>query len=243
VAIFYGEPESKETALTSLEREAQWVARSVSKLHREEPKETIAILVPVRTHLDAYVEALGEVDVPLRLMEGMRLEGRPEVRHLLNLFTAMVRPYDDLAWAGALRAPWFRVSNQVLLDLASVKGSGLRDSFKKESFPTWPNFVLPLRSGQNVWREPYASTPVEAVGRTWMDRDSSPFAMRSGNRQCKGLFDLLDPCSGLPGEEAMAESPCPRQGLYAPDPRGSFSNVSMMTIHKAKGSNSIMCLR
>ena len=238
VAIFYGEPESKEKALPSLEREAQWVAKAVSKLHRDEPKETIAILVPVRTHLDAYVEALGEVDVPLRLMEGMRLEERPEVRHLLNLFTAMVRPYDDLAWAGALRAPWFRVSNQLLLDLAS--GQGLwsqRILSKRESFPDLAKFCVAFTEANKMFgREPYAST----LSRLWEDLDGPRLiALRYGEAgiaNARAFFNLLDPCSGLPGEEALARLHRALAKAYTPpDPKGSFSTVSMMTIHKAKG--------
>jgi ATP-dependent exoDNAse (exonuclease V) beta subunit len=87
----------------------------VAKLHKEKPAETIAILIPACTHLPIYVKELMELNVPLRLLEREPLKQKPEVRHLLDLFIAMVRPYDDVAWAGEMRTPWFKVSNQILL--------------------------------------------------------------------------------------------------------------------------------
>jgi superfamily I DNA/RNA helicase len=71
-AIFHGEEDSRK-------EEAKWVAAEVAELHRERPRETIAVLIPTRTHLPVYVKALMERGVPLRLLEVELLKERPEV--------------------------------------------------------------------------------------------------------------------------------------------------------------------
>ena len=224
--------------LTPLEREANWVAASVKKLHGERSDDTIAILIPVRTHLSPYIEALNALNVPVRLMEGIPLLNMPEVRHLLNLLSALVRPYDDVAWAGALRAPWLSVSNQVLCNLVSGKGLWSRRILSgQEDSPEVKKFAGAVEDARKMLgREPYSSTLV----RLWEDLDGAQVtASRSGAAgvsNARKFLDLLDRCSGLPGEEALAKIQRLLESSYTPpDPRGAFSPVQMMTIHKAKG--------
>ena len=47
-----------------LKREACWIAHEVAKLHKEKPAETIAILIPARTHLPIFVKELMELTCP-----------------------------------------------------------------------------------------------------------------------------------------------------------------------------------
>jgi len=237
-AIFFDQEGPEENGSAPLEREARWTAASVARLHAKRPDETIAVLVPVRTHLSTFVKALTEAGVALCLTEGELLAGRPEVRHLLNLFIALVRPYDDVAWAGALRAPWFHVPNQVLLDLASMEGVWSRRILAgRDRCPGLARFCEAVSESEKMFgREPYAST----LARLWEDLDGpSLTATRygaAGVSNVKTFFDLLSSCSGLPGEEALLKLVRLLDAAYTPpDPRGAFSKVHMMTIHKAKG--------
>jgi len=237
-AIFHDEGEATENGPGPLEREAQWVAASVAKLHAEKRDETIAILIPVRTHLATFVKTLTEAGVALCLTEGEPLGERPEVRHLLNLMTAMVRPYDDVAWAGALRAPWFHVPNQALLELASGEGPWSRRILSgRERCPGLVRFCEAVaEAGKMFGREPYAST----LGRLWEDLDGPNLTATrygaAGVSNARAFFDLLDSCSGLLGEEALLKLIRLLESAYTPpDPRGAFSKVHMMTIHRAKG--------
>ena len=237
-AIFYDEKDSGEETLSPLEREARWVAAEVARLHREKPRETIAILIPARTHLPKFVRALMKRDVPLQLLEGESMKERPEVRHLLNLFTAMIRPYDDIAWAGAVRAPWLRVSNQGLLDLKDARGFwSERILSRKNASPELAKFCEAIVEAQKMFgRESYSST----LSRLWEDldgpRQTAALYDAAGVSNVRAFFDLLDLCSGMPGEEALLHLHRLLQTAYTPpDPKGAFSNVTMMTIHKAKG--------
>ncbi len=230
-AIFYDEGDSHQ-------REAEWVSAEVARLHQERPEETIAILIPARTHLPVYVKALMELGVPLRLLEGELLKERPEVRHLLNLLTAMIRPYDDVAWAGALRAPWFLVSNQILLGLKEAKGfwSG-RIFSQRGTIRDLAGFCEAIFEAERMFgREPYGST----LSRLWEDLDgprrTTSLYGTGGISNARAFFDLLDLCSGMPGEEALLKMNLLLDTAYTPpNPKGVFSNVHMMTIHKAKG--------
>ncbi len=42
----------------------------------------------------------------VRVKEGLKLADSRVVQHLHNLARALVRPQDEVAWAGALRGPW-----------------------------------------------------------------------------------------------------------------------------------------
>lgn len=236
-AIFTKEYSGGE-GLPPREREAQWVASEVARLHKERPGETIAILIPARTNLPYFVKTLTEYDVPLQLLEGEPMKQKPEVRHLLNLFTAMIRPYDDVAWAGAVRAPWFRVSNQVLLDLKGGNGFwSERILSRKDTSPELGKFCEAIVEAQKMFgRESYSST----LSRLWEDldgpRQASALYGAAGVSNARAFFDLLDTCSGMPGEEALLQLNRLLETAYTPpDPKGAFSSVYMMTIHKAKG--------
>ena len=237
-AVFYGREGDGKEVLSPLEREARWVAASVAKLHGERPEDTIAVLIPVRTCLSFYVEALNSFGVPVRLMEGIPLLDRPEVRHLLNLFTAMIRPYDDVVWAGALRAPWLYVPSQVLVNLKPVDGFwSKRILSTRDISQEVAMFTDAVEAARKMFgREPYAST----LERLWEDLDGPGITASrygaAGVSNVRKLLDLLGQCSGLPGEEALARLNRLLESAYTPpDPRGAFSKVFMMTIHKAKG--------
>ncbi|OYV67454.1 MAG: hypothetical protein B7Z74_09580, partial [Deltaproteobacteria bacterium 21-66-5] len=125
VALFTQGEEARPGAAplpSAAEREAAYVAGRVSELHAAEPGATIGLLFPARPALGPFVSALNRLGVPVRLVEGESLAGRPEVRHLVNLFTALARPYDDVAWAGCLRSPWLWLSDAELLQLSSLGG-------------------------------------------------------------------------------------------------------------------------
>ena len=220
------------------QREAQWVASEVARLHRERPKETIAILIPARTNLPSFVKALTDCGVPLQLLEGEPMKQKPVVHHLLTLFTAMIRPYDDVAWAGAVRAPWFRVPDQVLLDLKGGNGFwSERILSRKDSSPELAKFCEVIVEARKMFgRESYSST----LSRLWEDLDGPRQATAlydaAGVSNARAFFVLLNLCSGMPGEEALLQLDRLLETAYTPpDPRGAFSSVYMMTIHKAKG--------
>jgi ATP-dependent exoDNAse (exonuclease V) beta subunit len=237
-AVFYHEKDSRGEVLSPLEREAQWVAASITKLHEERPKDTIGILIRARKNLPVYIEALNAFGVPVHLMEGVPLLDRPEVRHLLSLFKALIRPYDDVAWASALRAPWLYVPNQVLCNLAAGQGIWSRRILSgQDNSPEVKKFSKVVGEAHKMFgRESYTST----LQRLWEDLDGPRLTASrfgpAGVSNVMAFLDLLSQCSGLAGEDALSKVNRLSEASYTPpDPKGALSPVHMMTIHKAKG--------
>jgi ATP-dependent exoDNAse (exonuclease V) beta subunit len=221
-------------------REAAFVAGRVGALlSKGVPGGQVALLIPARTHLSPFVTALEALGIPLRIREGRPMLDAPEVRHLLNLFRALVRPYDDIAWAGAARAPWCRVP-LVALEASSASGPGLWSARLKEArhaHPRLERFAAALDEEASAFgREPFAVT----LQRLWETLEGPAVTALasgpSGVANAMALFELLGKCPSSPGEEALARLERLLESAYTPpDPRGAVSGVQVMTIHGSKG--------
>lgn len=222
-------------------QEARYVARRVAELHREDPAASIAILIPARTHLTPYVRAMEALALPIRLMEGVPMLDCPEVRHQLNLIKALLRPHDDVAWAGALRAPWCRVPAAVLEQLAALQAPA-RWSEKitgpgRQAHPEIFRFNTALdKIRPDFGRENYATS----LQRLWEELGGPAAVVRmygpAGLANSMRCLDLLGQCPGGRGEETLDTLERLLARAYTPpDPRAAFSPVAIMTIHKAKG--------
>jgi ATP-dependent exoDNAse (exonuclease V) beta subunit len=241
VAVFYDSGADGGNTAGSIpprDREAAWVAGAVRGLVEEDQGCQVGILMPRRTHLEAYSRAFSEAGVPVRLLEGELLLSKPEAFHLYNLFKALARPHDDLAWAGALRAPWCRIADDELYSLS--RGDG-----------PWSGRILSTAGkGDTVAR--FAAAAGEAMGRIgraphsevvqWLWEDlGGPEAVAArygaaGVANAMALLEILRSCDGAPLEEAVVLAGGLLERAYTPpDPRAAFSRVHMMTVHKAKG--------
>ncbi|MBI2440555.1 MAG: UvrD-helicase domain-containing protein [Lentisphaerae bacterium] len=244
-AFFYHRSRSSQASELSRpaarEQEARYVASRVAALHRGNLQATIAILIPVRTHLTPYIRAMEELTIPIRLMEGVPMLDCPEVRHLLNLFKALLRPHDDVAWAGTLRSPWCRVPATALEELAIAPQPALWSekiaAAGAQAHPEIVRFNEALAKVRpDFGREPYAAS----LQRLWEELGGPAALARLGGADrvanCFQYFDLLGQCPAGAGEETLATLERLLEQAYTPpDPRAAFSSVTIMTIHKAKG--------
>ncbi len=221
--------------------EARYVADRIAALHRERPDDTIAVLMPARTHLTPYVRALAAYALPVRLMEGVPMPDCPEVRHLLNLFRALVRPHDDVAWAAVLRAPWCRVPEAVLERIAAAPGlARWSDRIAgpcRDAHPDLARFQAAWdRLRPDVGREPYAVS----LQRLWEDLDGPAAVVRrygsAGLAGALQALELLGRCPPGTAEDTLeAFERLVAHAYTPPDPRAAFSPIAVMTIHRAKG--------
>lgn len=222
-------------------QEARYVADRVNELHQHDRAANVAILIPARTHLTPYVRAMEALSLPVRLMEGVPMLDCPEVRHLVNLFKALLRPHDDVAWAGALRAPWCRVPVATLEKLATMQepawwgdkitGPGRQAHPEIVRFNTALHKVRP-----DFGRESYAVS----LQRLWEELDGPTAVVRmcgsAGLANGMRCLDLLSQCPEGRGEETLDMLERLLDRAYTPpDPHAAFSPVAIMTIHKAKG--------
>jgi ATP-dependent helicase/nuclease subunit A len=119
--------ESEAVAVAALLDEAirgdkPWLVRDqVTKEHRPPCWRDVAILLPRRTGLEAYEEALAAADIPYRHEGSRDYFRRDEVRDLIFILGAIDDPRDRISLIGALRSGAFGCSDD---DLVIHTGTG-----------------------------------------------------------------------------------------------------------------------
>lgn len=83
----------------------------------------IAVIVPQRTELDVYRQALRAQSIPVSNQTGRRFFQQDEIRGLSHLFRALENPQDGLAAAAWLLSPWVGLSYDILLGHRNAGGS------------------------------------------------------------------------------------------------------------------------
>ena len=87
-------------------QEGSWVAlRLLSAAKSGVPLNKIAVLVRSNYLTRAYEDALAHMNVPYRVIGGMRFYDRMEVKDILAYMRLVMRPYDDLAFYRCCNAP------------------------------------------------------------------------------------------------------------------------------------------
>jgi ATP-dependent helicase/nuclease subunit A len=100
-----------------------WQVRDeVTDEHRPPCWRDIAILLPRRTGLEAYEEALAEIGIPYRHEGSRDYFQRDEVRDLIFLLRAIDDPRDRISLIGALRSGAFGCSDEDLVIHAGTGG-------------------------------------------------------------------------------------------------------------------------
>ncbi len=80
----------------------------------------IMILVRSRAHTAIYETELRRAGIPFVSASKNQFLSALEIKDMINLLRALLRPYDNLALASALRSPIFSCSNQTLVALARL---------------------------------------------------------------------------------------------------------------------------
>ncbi|WP_243239318.1 UvrD-helicase domain-containing protein [Sulfobacillus harzensis] len=83
----------------------------------------IALVVPQRTEIDIYRQALRERGIPVSTQSGRSFFQQDEVRGMAHLFRALEMPQDSLAVVGWLLSPWVAMSHEELLQHRRLGGS------------------------------------------------------------------------------------------------------------------------
>lgn len=96
----------------------------------------MAILVPTRTGIEYYEQALASAGIPYRHEGSRDFFQRDEVRDLIWVLSAIDDPTDRLALVGALRSSAFAISDdELVIHMASARGLSYRSKRKGESEP------------------------------------------------------------------------------------------------------------
>lgn len=224
------------------QNEALWLAYRIKEMIEAQPDRSIGILLPARTHLGAYLKALSESGLQVRVQEGIRLKERPEVLDLLALTYALVRPHDDLSWAALLRSTWCWLGLDILLGVSRQKPP---DWLTKISL--FQEEITAPKELKRLWEAIESHVP--RVGRESLDlviadvwdKVGGPASVSArfgpaGVENCRSFLKLLAQSEkGIP-EETVSKLELYLEEAYAPpDPLTSRSPVELMTVHRAKG--------
>jgi ATP-dependent helicase/nuclease subunit A len=112
-----------EAAGPALRIEAQWVARRILELLRDEPHfsfKDIAVLVRNTEVLDAIAAAFDEAKIPYLINSGRGFYEAREVNDLVHLLRVIANPRDEISLAAVLRSPLVEASDEALLRLRII---------------------------------------------------------------------------------------------------------------------------
>jgi ATP-dependent exoDNAse (exonuclease V) beta subunit len=227
-------------------RDTAQIAAWVEELAADEGCRNVAVLVRTGGYAQELLGRLEVRGVPARIIGGSeRYYTRLEVRDLANVLKAMVDPYDDFSLLCALHSPIAGISMDSIVQLASAR-------------PVWPRLAEfePLNPEDNArlaafmgWFEPLSAyadriSAWEALGEVLAQ---SPYlqtlAQRHGGLQTiANVRKLMSIAAQTPGAKAVEFANRIREIREvrhhegdAPAIEDESNQVSIMTIHKAKG--------
>jgi ATP-dependent helicase/nuclease subunit A len=93
----------------------------------------IAILLEQRTNLSYYLSSLARYGIPYYVHGGTGFYGRQEIYDLLNILTFLESSHNDVGLFGALRSPYFGMSDAELFYLSEERGATLWEKLRKYS--------------------------------------------------------------------------------------------------------------
>jgi ATP-dependent helicase/nuclease subunit A len=212
----------------------------------------VVLLFQKMTNVELYESALREEGLDYYLVGGRAYFAQQEIYDLLNLLRALENPQDSLSLAGALRSPFFCLSDEALFWLCRNKGglwTGLRDPQALAHLPPFERgHAERALFNLDAWRALKDRLPI-AVLLHRIFRDSGFDAAMQfeplGDRKLANLWKLIDLArtfdrSGFLGLADFIERlgdlvrSQPREEQAATQPEKA-DVVRLMTIHQAKG--------
>lgn len=226
--------------------EAERVLELVRDSIKNNPDDSIAVLVRSRTHLLEIIRLFNQCGVPYQAQDLDLLSDRPVAHDIAALTRALLHPGDAVAWLSVLRAPWCGMCLDDLLVLTDEKHKNpvfnriFNDPDQVEMFS-----ALSVDGSQQLERiRPVLKHAIQQKGRVglrqmvesaWLALGGPAVVDASGLSDAEQLFRLLEQLDT--GGDLLCFDDLQRglSRLYAsPDP-AARPNLQVMTIHKAKG--------
>ena len=204
----------------------------------------VAVLMPRRTSLEVYEDALQLYRVPYRVESGRSFYFRPEVFDLTAVLRAIDSPDDPAAVVGALRTPFFALSDE---DLFRFKTAGSEFSFLKPVEEKWDRFA----DSFGILRELHDKRhelPLHRLIDELFDRTRAMVFYRlkpHGHQAVANLLKVADQARAMDAAggitlrwfvrwvEAREDEAAPESDSPTAEPKDNF--VQLLTMHKAKG--------
>lgn len=220
--------------------EAHYVATLIDQAQRQNPSQTIAVLVRSRTHLHALVSEIRRHFNHLKF-QAVEIEGlnqRQTVQDALSLTRALLHRADRVHWLNVLRAPWCGLT---LADLHALCAHDHRATIWQlmQQVTLSEDGQARLNHVQSVFSAAFAQQGRVPLRRwlesTWLQLGGGNTLISAGdNRDIQAFFDLVEKLAqGHSLDFVQLESAMEK--LYAePDISGN-DHLQFLTIHKSKG--------
>jgi ATP-dependent helicase/nuclease subunit A len=237
--------DSDEQIVAKKTDDGKWIARRAEK-------SDIAILFRSLSDVRFYEEALRRNGIDYYLVGGHAFYAQQEIYDVLNLLRSLVSPADEISLIGALRSPFFSLTDETLFWLSQhphgLAGGLFADNLPKELAPearqrvqAAASVLRQLRARKD--RLPIATLLNEAFRLTGYD--AALLAEFLGDRKLANLQKLIDQARSFDQSGTLSLSDFivqlsefvvhqPREPLAATHPEGA-DVVRLMTIHQSKG--------
>ncbi len=225
------------------QQEAEKIAALIAKKTKENPQESIAILVRSRGHLRDIIPALLRENLQWNARDVDPLANYSVVADLMSLTRALLNLGDRISWVALLRSPWVGLDNRDLYQLLGGKN-------KKRSV-----FSLLTSSDDFAQLSAIGRQRIVQIGlifskafnqrqrlniRSWIEGvwlalgGASTISNLTEHALVDDFFNLLERYQQGEGYLLLEEFEQALLRLYAA-PNGEESNLHIMTVHKAKG--------
>ena len=229
--------------------EAQWVARRIAEMVRDEPGfsyQDMAVLVRNTEVLGAFGAAFDRAGIPYVVNRGRGFYDAREVNDLVHLLRVIANPRDEISVATVLRSPLVEASDEAILQLRimgeNIGGSLMRlgeadaAGFGAADFAALRRFRDRLRE----WRTRREEISFDRLLLAAMDECG--YRVETGARGDANIDKFLAQAreaaqrmslEAFVKELALVRAENPRE----PDapPEDSANAVKVMTVHSAKG--------
>lgn len=220
--------------------EAHYVATLIDQAQKQNPSQTIAVLVRSRTHLHTLVSEIRRhfSHLTFQAVEIEGLSQRQTVQDALSLTRAMLHHADRVHWLNVLRAPWCGLT---LADLHALCAHDHRTTVWQLMQQTTlsEDGQARLSHVRSVLSEAFAQQGRVPLRRwlecTWLQLGGGNTLISAGdNRDIQAFFDLVEKLAqGHTLDFTQLESAMEK--LYAEPDIGGSDRLQFLTIHKSKG--------
>jgi ATP-dependent helicase/nuclease subunit A len=227
------------------------VDKDSKKPRRLEPGD-VAILFRTLSDVQVYEESLREFGLDYYLVGGRAFFAQQEIYDFLNLLRAIENPHDSVSLVGALRAPFFNLSDEALLLIAIHDDgvwAGLHDPERLAAVPEGQRPAADRAARLLAdWRNEKDRLPIaRLINRVLADTgyDAALQFEILGDRKLANLWKLIDLArafdrTGRFGlheftarlDDLVSQQPREEQAATLPE---SADVIKLMSIHQAKG--------
>lgn len=233
------------------QKQAAIITNKIKQLQKNQPQETIAILVRSRKHLAEICKYLRQQQVLFSAVDIESLANQPACLDLLALTQALSYPSNDIAWCSVLRAPWCGLTLQSLYKLSN-KAKLAKKQYLSEYILS-PQAILDIDDLEEKRRLEHTVTVIKDAisesGRkpisqwlqqTWHHLKGPQSLTKSDAMQyCQAYFDVL---AELDNQQIVIDDSILTKKITETfvSPTTTQQNttttpVQVMTIHKSKG--------